>query len=228
MATDATAVKRTGGGWPRGEYVLAGLAVLSLALIPIHITTIYSGLPAHPLLLHIPVILIPVAAVGALVFAVYPRWIPRYGIALGLVTVVALAGLFLTMGAGSALRDALHLNGGFGPSALVQRHAHAADQLRLVMLAVTAVLLVTVTAFRIVAGMPSGVAFVDSLAASATVRAALRIALAVLAIGCCYLVFHAGDLGAKAVWQGRLNGGAGGFGPGPPVGFGAPGGAGSP
>jgi len=35
----------------------------------------------------------------------------------------------------------------------------------------------------------------------------LRVALAVLAIACAYFVFHTGDLGAKAVWQGRLSGG---------------------
>jgi len=35
----------------------------------------------------------------------------------------------------------------------------------------------------------------------------LRAALAVLAIACAYFVFHTGDLGAKAVWQGRLHGG---------------------
>jgi hypothetical protein len=31
-----------------------------------------SGLPAHPLLVHIPVILIPVAAVGVIIMAIKP------------------------------------------------------------------------------------------------------------------------------------------------------------
>ena len=87
----------------RAEYVLAGLAVLSLALVPIHITTIYSGLPAHPLFLHVPVILIPVAAVWALVLVARPAWFMRSGVLLGILTVVALAGTFLTVGAGEAL-----------------------------------------------------------------------------------------------------------------------------
>ena len=38
----------------------------------------------------------------------------RSGVLLGILTVVALAGTFLTVGAGDALRNALHLNGGFG------------------------------------------------------------------------------------------------------------------
>ena len=36
-----------------------------------------------------------------------------------------------------------------------------------------------------------------------------RGAMAVLAVLCLYFVFHTGDLGAKAVWQGRIHGGAG-------------------
>ena len=40
----------------------------------------------------------------------------------------------------------------------------------------------------------------------------VRLVTAVLALGCLYFVYHTGDLGAKAVWQGRLNGGGrGGF-----------------
>jgi hypothetical protein len=35
--------------------------------------------------------------------------------------------------------------------------------------------------------------------------------MAVLAVLCLYFVFHTGDLGAKAVWQGRIHSG-GGFG----------------
>ena len=88
----------------RAEYVLAGLAVLSLALVPIHITTIYSGLPAHPLFLHVPVILIPVVTIWALVLVARPAWFMRSGVLLGVLTVVALAGTFLTVGAGEALR----------------------------------------------------------------------------------------------------------------------------
>jgi hypothetical protein len=204
--------------------VLALLAAVSLALIPVRITTIYSGLPAHPLFLHIPVVLIPVAAVAALAFAIRPRWISRYGVALATLTVVALAGTFLTVGAGIALRNALHLNGaapgaaGFagaaGPAALIARHAHAASILRLLMIAFTAVLIPTVLAHRVADGMPTGRSTADRALARPGTLAALRALLAVLAIACAYFVFHTGDLGAKAVWAGRLNG-SGGFGPPP-------------
>lgn len=226
MATRTEALAPARRSWyPRAELVLAVLAVASLALIPVRITTIYSGLPAHPLFLHVPVILIPVAAVAALVFCLRSRWFVRHGVALAVVTVVALAATDLTIGAGIALRNALHLNaGGFGPSALIARHAHAASILRLLLIGFTAVLLVTVLAYRVADGRRTGRAGLDRLLSGSGARIALRAVLAVLAIACGYFVWHTGDLGAKAVWQGRLHGS--GAGPGPSGGFGGPGGGG--
>jgi hypothetical protein len=158
------------------------------------------------------VVLIPVAAIGALLIAVWPRWIARFGVPLTALTVVALAGTFLTVGAGVALRDALHLNGagggfGFGPSAEIARHAHAADILRLLMIGFTAVMIITVLAYRIAAGAPTRLRAVDRGLAHPVTRGVLRALLGALAIAGAYFVFHTGDLGAKAVWAGRLNGG---------------------
>jgi hypothetical protein len=200
----------------RAEYVLAGLAILSFALVPVHITTIYSGLPAHPLFLHVPVILIPVATIWALVLAARPRWFLSSGVLLGILTVIALAATFLTVGAGKALQSALHLTGGFGPAALVARHAHAGELLRDFFILFTGAVIASLLAHRVAAGMSSGLGWLDGLARNPAVLVLLRVALAVLAIVCAYFVFHTGDLGAKAVWQGRLHGG----------GFGGPGGGG--
>jgi hypothetical protein len=197
----------------RAEYVLAGLAILSFALVPVHITTIYSDLPAHPLFLHVPVILIPVATIWALVLVVRPAWFMRSGVLLGAVTVVALAATFLTVGAGEALRTALHLNGGFGPAALLARHAHAGMLLRDLLILFTGAVILALFAHRVAAGMVSGVPWLDTLAAQPAMLVLLRVALVALAIACGYFVFHTGDLGAKAVWQGRLSGGGRGGGP---------------
>ena len=70
--------------------VLGILGVLTFALIPIKINTIYGGLPAHPLFLHVPVILIPVAGLAALALAARPSWWTRHGVWVTLVAVVAL------------------------------------------------------------------------------------------------------------------------------------------
>jgi hypothetical protein len=211
----------------RAEIVLAVFAVLTFALIPVHINTIYSGLPAHPLFLHVPVILIPVVTIGALMLVAQPRWFARHGVWIGALTVLALGATNLTIGAGKALRTDLHLDGGGsvlgatgGPSALIARHAHAADMLRLLLIAFTGVLLIAVAMYRTSDGSSIGIGFLDRLMSRTRgLMALLRPVLAVLALACLYFVFHTGDLGAKAVWQGRLGGGGGGR-----PGFGFPGG----
>jgi hypothetical protein len=196
------------------EWTLAVLALLTFALIPIRINTIYSGLPAHPLLLHVPVILIPVAAIGALVLAAWPRLFVRHGLSIGLVTVVALGATNLTIGAGHALRDDLNLQG----PGIIAQHASAADTLRIVLIVFTALLLIAVAVFRTAGPRVTGVGPVDAaltaVRSSVAVGAGLRAIVAVFAIASLYYVFHTGDLGAKAVWQHRLGGGGGGGFPG--------------
>jgi hypothetical protein len=76
--------------WRRAEFVLAALAFLGFLALPIRITTIYSGLPAHPLFVHVPVILIPTTVVAAIVLVLRPAWLSRYGVALALASIVAM------------------------------------------------------------------------------------------------------------------------------------------
>jgi hypothetical protein len=78
----STAGGRTGVDWRRAEFVLTLLAFLGFLTLPIRITTIYSGLPAHPLFVHAPVVLIPITIVAAIVFVIKPAWLSRYGIGL--------------------------------------------------------------------------------------------------------------------------------------------------
>jgi len=213
---------------PSPVLVLGILGVLTFALIPIKINTIYSGLPAHPLFLHVPVILIPVAALAALALAARPSWWTRHGVWVTSVAVVALGSLNLTMAAGKALKQDLGIpiagfGGASGPGSLIARHEHAADLLRIFTILFTAVVIVSLALWREDHGAPiTGIGFIDGLVVRLrSVPAVLvlaRVAAAVLAVLCLYFVFHTGDLGAKAAWQGRIHSG-GGF-------IGAPGGGG--
>ena len=207
----------------RPEWILAVLAVLTFALIPVQVNTIYGGLPAHPLFVHVPVILIPLAVVAALALAARPALVARHGIWVGLVAVVALGALNLTMGAGNQLRSDLGLTGGFGPAQLIARHAHAASILRVLFIVFTAVLLVAVAVFRTRDRRVTGIGVVDRLLdgvrSAAPLSAALRVLVVVLALACAYFVFHVGDLGAQAVWKGRISA-HGGFPGGAPTGSG--------
>lgn len=220
---------RDGVDWRRAEFVLTALGFVGFLTLPIRITTIYGGLPAHPLFVHVPVVLIPVTVVAAVVFVFKAEWLSRYGIALALVSIAAMSSIFLTMQAGAALRAALNLQG--QAAKLISEHAQAAHILAYVYVLFTATLIVTFAARRISGGMPTGLALIDRPLSSVAVFTGLRVALVLLAIGAGYMVFRTGDLGAKAVWEGRIQaahagplpGGPGGFRQGPP-----PGGAGGP
>jgi uncharacterized membrane protein len=199
--------------WRRAEFVLTLLGIAGFVTLPIRILTIYSGLPAHPLFVHVPVVLIPTTVVAAVVFMIKPAWLTRYGIALALVSIVAMSSIFLTMQAGAALRAALHLQG--QAANLISQHAHAAHILAYIYVVFTATLIVTFAARRISSGMPTGLGIVDRLLTPKSTFAALRVVLVLLAIGAGFMVYRTGTLGAQAVWQGRVQAAQFG-GPGPP------------
>jgi uncharacterized membrane protein len=206
--------RRPGVDWRRAEFVLTLLAFLGFITLPVRITSIYGGLPAHPLFVHVPVVLIPTTVVAAVVFVFKRDWLSRYGIALAVVSIVAMSSIFLTMQAGAALRSELHLQG--QAAVLISEHSHAAHILAIVYVAFTATLILTFAAQRISGGMPTGLRMVDELLSPKSIAVALRVALLLLAIGAGYMVFRTGDLGAKAVWQGRLQAAHGGGFGGPP------------
>jgi hypothetical protein len=220
MSTETIAAPpRVGVDWRRAEFVLTLLAFIGFLTLPIRIKTIYSGLPAHPLFVHVPVILIPTTIVAAIVFVIKPQWLTRYGIALALVSIVAMSSIFLAMQAGAALRGALNLQG--QAAKLISEHSQAAHILAIVYVLFTATLIVTFAAQRISGGMPTGLGIVDGLLSPKPMLTALRVVLVVLSLVAGYMCFRTGDLGAKAVWQGRLQAAHGGF----PGGPGGPGGA---
>jgi hypothetical protein len=214
VSTDTlSADRRDGVDWRRAEFVLTLLALVGFITLPIRIKTIYSGLPAHPLFVHVPVVLIPTTIVAAVVFVIRPQWLSRYGIALALTSSLAMSSVFLAMQAGAALRGALGLQG--QAAQLISEHSHAAHILAIVYVLFTATLILTFASQRISGGMPTGLAIVDGPLSPKPVLTALRAALVLLAIVAGYMCFRTGDLGAKAVWQGRLQAAQGGFPGGP-------------
>ena len=225
MTTETIATEPRGTvDWRRAEFVLTLLGFLAFLVLPIRLTTIYGGLPAHPLFVHVPVILIPTTIVAALVFMAKPHLLARYGIVLAVVSIVAMASLFVTMQAGDALSHALHEQG--TEANLISQHSQAAHILAIIYVLFTATLIVTFAAQRISGGRPTGLGIVDRLLSPRSLFTALRIVVVVLSIGAGAMTFRVGDLGAKAVWQDRLAHGGGPGGPGGAA-FGVPPGAGA-
>jgi uncharacterized membrane protein len=201
-ANDESIASRPGVDWGRAEFILVGLGFLGFVTLGIRITTIYSGLPAHPLFVHVPVVLIPVTLVAAIALVVRPDWMRRYGIALSIASIVAMSSVFLTMQAGSALEGVLNLHG--EAARLISEHSQAAHILAIAYTAFTALVILAFAANRISGGRPTGLAIADRLLSPPAMLTALRVLVVVLALVAGFFTFRTGDLGAKAVWAGKL------------------------
>jgi uncharacterized membrane protein len=168
------------------------------ALLPVEIDSAF-GLPAHPLLLHVPVILIPLLVLATIAVLVRPAWRERYGFAWAALAVVALASTVLAAGAGDKFIEERPFI-----SQTLHEHKEAGETLRLVMFVFTAAVVLAVLrdwrarwGRRPLGGAPAG--------------AALSVVVLLLAGASGYLVVRAGHLGSKSVWnEGKESGERGG------------------
>jgi uncharacterized membrane protein len=150
-----------------------------------------GGLPVHVLVLHAAVVLIPLLAVGALVYAVVPRWRSRIGWAVLLLAIVAPICAFVTRESGLKFYNRVV---GRGVSAkgreLLDQHMHFGTRTMWFSIALGVVTLVMVvatlrrprTSLPRVADIGLGVIMVALAAISG------------------YYVFRSGDSGAHVVW----------------------------
>ncbi|MCU1449089.1 MAG: hypothetical protein JWP02_1259 [Acidimicrobiales bacterium] len=86
--------------------------------------TKFFGLPAHPLLVHIPIVLIPLVGLGAVAIAVSRSMRDRLGWIVVALAGVALVGVQLAIGSGEALEHSVPR------SAALTRHTDLAGTMR--------------------------------------------------------------------------------------------------
>jgi hypothetical protein len=144
------------------------------------------GLPAHPLIVHAVVVLLPLAAVGALVCAAVPRARRPYAPLVFAAAVAALVSVILAQGSGEELEDKVD------KSDLVHDHTELGEQV-----------LPWAIAEVLVAG---GVLALPYLEERRRAKPATMTAIAVvLALGlgapAVVTVIRAGHSGAKAAWD---------------------------
>lgn len=155
----------------------------------------FAGLPAHPLFVHIPVVLIPLVAIGAVAMACSARVRDRLGwVVLGL---AVLAGLStqLAIGSGKALRASVQ------KSSALDRHIAIAESIRpLALLLFLVALGVMVVDRRTRRAWPFR-AGARPDAPPAVARRALVALTVVVAITTCVRLYQIGDTGAQATWQ---------------------------
>jgi hypothetical protein len=157
-----------------------------------------NGLPAHVLLVHIVVVLVPLTAVALIGCAVWPSWMRRMGVVLPVLALVTLASVPLTTHAGE------WLEGHTASTPLIRKHAELGDGLLpwAVGLFVLAIGLWwwNRRAQATAAGSGAGVAVLAT-----PLRVAAAVLCAVVAAGAVVQVYRIGDSGAKAAWTGDFS-----------------------
>jgi hypothetical protein len=179
---------------------LGVLGVLCLTLIPVEIDSAF-GLPAHPLLLHVPVVLVPLLAIGLLVSAARPDFFLRNAIGIGALTIASLASTILTVGAGDSFREKLITGGEVRGDELhrLSEHAESGETLRIVVILLAAVVLFAVGLSQAHPG--SRLNRLAGLASSRQVWIGLRVLFAIGAVVATFFVIRTGHLGAELTWK---------------------------
>lgn len=161
--------------------------------------TVIHGLPAHVLLIHLVVVLVPTAAL-LLIAQAWSKAIRRWaGIGGPLLCLGALVMVPVTTNAGKWLRN--HLNPQLRDSPAVVRHAHLGNQLLpyvagmfLLSCAVWFLSRRTAEAREAVVLPPT--------AGAAAVQVIVAVLATVVAVGAIVQTYRIGDSGAQAVWKG--------------------------
>ena len=167
------------------------------------------GLPAHPLIVHIPVVLLPIAAIGAILMVLSPSWRERIGWLVVIAAGVSLLFVQLAIGSGEALQESVD------KSDLVETHAELGEAAR----PYVAVFFVAVLAFilydrsrtrRAEAGDASAAASAERGTWRDPVMAIIAVVVLVSSLLSGIWVYRAGHSGAKSVWSDvKVSGGEG-------------------
>jgi predicted membrane protein DUF2231 len=158
-----------------------------------------NGIPAHPLLVHAVVVLLPLAAVGAIALAVRPAWRRKYSWPVLGLTVVGVGSVPLAQKAGEQLYD--KLSGLDNP--LIGKHADLGNDLLPFALGFLVAVVLLVVAGRLADRETTATA--ESQEVPKTWR---RIAIVMSVLVICagvastVQVVRIGDSGATAVWDG--------------------------
>jgi hypothetical protein len=152
------------------------------------------GLPMHVLVIHAVVVLVPLTALAALVYAVVPRWrwVLRWPMLVG--AAVSLGAGLVAKLSGEAFFE------GLGRPPFVADHQAQGNLLVWVLLA----FLVVAVAAAFLLGGPSPLrGGREWPGAVRAVQVVVAVLLLVVAVGAGVQVVRTGDAGARAVWSGQ-------------------------
>jgi ABC-type Fe3+-siderophore transport system permease subunit len=160
-----------------------------------------DGIPAHPLVVHAVLVLLPLAAVGTLLVVARPAWRRQLGVWVLLLAVTGVAAVPVATQTGEQLQQAL---GGGGP--LVEIHEERAETLLLPALGFLVLLAATVLLGRRADAAAAGPGAAHALSSRAEPLRRVTLVVGVLAalagLAVIGLVVWIGHSGSVAVWSG--------------------------
>lgn len=157
------------------------------------------GLPAHPLLVHAVVVLLPLAAVGAAALAIRPKWRRRYAWPVLGVTLMGVVAVPVAQQAGEQLNAKMASL----ENPLIQRHAELGNDLLPFALGFGVAVVVLLVAGRL-ADRESTAADESEDVPKTWRRIAIAVSVLVIAAGAASTVqtVRIGHSGSTAVWTG--------------------------
>ena len=142
------------------------------------------GLPAHPLLVHLPVVMVPMAALGALILAIFPKYFARFGWWVTGISFIGAIGAILAAGSGETLEERVDR------TSTLRDHAEMGETARLLAVVLFAVLLIVMLARK----------YRAADMAKKAVSIAVSVVIAVSAAAAGWVIVQTGHSGAKASW----------------------------
>jgi len=165
------------------------------------------GLPAHPFLVHIPIVLLPLAAVGVILMVIKPAWHERYRWVVLAMGAVGTIGAVVAASAGEELEGRIISVEGREAAASWENHAELGDTARLFAI----IFLVVLAAYVLIPwflqrrASRSASTAGDEEATMPSRAKGLRMALAALTVvaaaASVFTVVDAGHTGSKSVWE---------------------------
>ncbi len=157
------------------------------------------GLPAHPLLVHVPVVLVPLAAIGVVAMAIRPSWLRTFGPVVAALAGIGFFGAVLAAGSGEELEEKRRAVGET-ISATLEEHGDLGETAQWIsgLFFVVVLAWVLFAWWRRRAGEEKAVAKVRKPKLIAII---LMVASVGAGAGAAISIAAAGHNGAKAVWE---------------------------
>jgi hypothetical protein len=159
---------------------------------------LFNGLPIHVLVVHVVVVLVPLAALCLVLAAAWPVARTRLGIVTPLVAAVAVVSTVIAVEAGEVLQTQV------ASTALSRAHTAIGEDLRPWVFALFALAVIHWVWYRGFAGTGRYATMLTSRNARLAITLVLGIAIGVVAVGAVVETVLIGESGARAAWDSRL------------------------